>query len=234
MLRAQLIISLCLVGLVFPIWWLDDHSLKSNGRDWIALDIRGLFVRSYVAFLIVHILLSTVALYVFRGTSMWSIQLCSGVCAIALLGAGIFVYDRVQRSRSRSASHELQEQRKAHLHDIELKSWWYVPNEADPKEIHVELMVAAPGRFSGSANGFDGQQQRTVNAEGAFTYVFLRNGTGPVPNAGQLEFTFYLFRGPVGSSTPNDISKVFLHTPKMDDDGSYFYGTLPVNSQGVQ
>lgn len=226
MLRTHLLICSCLVMVILPIWWLDNHTLKSSGRDWISLDFRGLFVRSYVVFLLLHIALSTGAMRYFGGSHLLVIHLCSAVGAIALLGAGLFVYDRSQRSTAHYAKEERLEQRKAHLHDIELKKWWYVPDEAHPTEIHAEVVVATPGRFSGNMNGADGEEQRTVQAGEHLTCVFTLNEPGTVPSGG-IELTFFLFKGPVGTATPEDVAKVFLRAPVTDDDGSWFYGTLP-------
>lgn len=229
MLRTHLLICSCMLLLTLPIWWLDAHTLKSGGRDWIALDFRGLLVKSYLAFVLLHIGLSTIALRFFGGSHLAMIHVGSAVCAISLIGAGLFVYDRMQRTSDQRGSEARLEQRKTHAHEIELKSWSYVPDEAHATEIHVELVVTAPGRFSGNMDGADGEEQRMVQANEQLTFVFKL--TGPhAPAWSEIAFTFYLFKGPIGSATPADVAKVFMREPATADDGSYFYGTLPLNS----
>ncbi|MEO8590941.1 MAG: hypothetical protein ABI432_16305 [Flavobacteriales bacterium] len=231
--RTHLLICACLVILILPIWWWDNHTLKSSGRDWIALDFRGLFVKSYLVFLLLHIALSTAAMRYFAGSHPALIHLCSAVCAIALLAAGLFVYGRVQESTAQRATEELLEQRKAHLHDIELKSWRYVPDGAYPERIEVDLRVAVAGRFSGSMIGAEGEEQRTVKTGEQFTYAFKLNSPDTIPGT-EIEFTFFLFKGPVGTATPEDVAKVFKRTFTTDDDGSYFFGILPPYARTVQ
>lgn len=232
MLRTHVLICSCMLLLTLPIWWLDAHTLKSGGRDWIALDFRGLLVKSYLAFVLLHIGLSTIALRFFGGSHLAMIHVGSAVCAISLIGAGLFVYDRMQRTTDQRGSEARLEQRKTHAHEIELKSWSYVPDEAHATEIHVQLIIAAPGRFSGNMDGADGEEQRMVRANEHLTYVFKL--TGPhAPSSSGIAFTFYLLKGPIGSTTPDDVAKVFMRRPATEDDGSYFYGTLPLNSPNL-
>lgn len=214
--------------LTLPIWWLDAHTLKSGGRDWISLDFRGLLVKSYLAFVLLHIGLSTGALGVFGGSHLAMIHVGAAVCAIALLAAGLFVYDRIQRTTYQQGSEARLEQRKTHAHEIEVKNWSYVPDEEHTTAIHVELVVAAPGRLSGNMNGADGEEQRMVRANEHLTYVFKLTGQR-APPLSEIQFTFYLFKGPVGSATPDDVAKVFMREPDTEDDGAYSYGTLPLN-----
>lgn len=228
MLRTHLLICSCMLLLTLPIWWLDEHTLKSGGRDWISLDFRGLFVRSYLAFVLLHIGLSTCALRFFGGSHLVMIHVGSAVCAITLIGAGLFMYDRIQRTSDQRASEARLEQRKTHAHEIELKSWSYVPDEERATAIHLELVIAAPGRLSGNMTGADGEEQRTVRANEHLTFVFKLTGQH-VPALSEIAFTFYLFKGPIGSPTPGDVAKVFMRAPATEDDGSYFYAPLPVN-----
>lgn len=232
MLRTHLLICSCMLLLSLPIWWLDEHTLKSGGRDWIALDFRGLLVKSYLAFVLLHIGLSTCALRYFGGSHLAMIHVGSAVCVITLIGAGLFVYDRMQRTTAQQGSEARLEQRKTHAHEIELKSWSYVPDEEHATAIHVELVVTAPGRFSGNMTGADGEEQRMVRANEHLTYVFTLTGQR-APAWSEIAFTFYLFKGPVGSATPEDVSKVFIREPATEDDGFYFYGTLPLNTSPV-
>ena len=48
--------------------------------------------------------------------------------------------------------------------------------------------------------------------------------------ADDVRITLYLFKAPSGPDG-GDIAKVFMKSPKRDDDGEYFYGVLPPPSQ---
>jgi hypothetical protein len=128
---------------------------------------------------------------------------------------------------------------------IELKRWWYVPDESHPMEIRVDVVTHQPGRFAGNVTGeqtdssgsskviFEAangpETQRQVRSGEAFTYSFPLKFL----NAGQADdvnITLYLFKAPSGPAA-GDITKIFVKSPQRDDDGQYFYGVLPPPSQ---
>ena len=124
---------------------------------------------------------------------------------------------------------------------IELKKWWYFPDEIDPTEIRVSVVVRESGRFAGDARGeqtdssgsstavFESinqpESQRRVGSREAFTYVFPLK-TLQAAHANDVRITLYLFKARNGPST-GDIAKVFVKSPRQQDDGEYFYGVLP-------
>lgn len=113
-----------------------------------------------------------------------------------------------------------------------------MPDAKNPIEIHVDLKVAAPGRFAANVKGngvgedgknifsSDGEPQHLVKASEIIHYVFplTINNTG---HANSVEFTFFLFKHPVGESGPDDVSKVYKDSVDKNDDGTYFYEKLP-------
>jgi hypothetical protein len=137
------------------------------------------------------------------------------------------------------------ESRRALINVIELKQWWYFPDDSDPTEIRVSVVVHQSGRFAGNVTGeqtdpsgssttiFESangpESQRQVRGEEAFTYPFpLKVLTAG--RADSVRITLYLFKAPSGPAA-GDIAKVFMNSPQQDDDGAYFYGVLPAPSQ---
>jgi hypothetical protein len=49
-------------------------------------------------------------------------------------------------------------------------------------------------------------------------------------HADDVRITLYLFKASSGPAT-GDIAKVFMNSPKEEDDGEYFYGVLPPPSR---
>ena len=128
---------------------------------------------------------------------------------------------------------------------IELKEWWYFPDDSHPKEILVSVVVHQPGRFAGNVTGkqtdpsgdfttvFQStngpETQRQVGSGEAFTYAFPVEALTP-GRANDVRITLYLFKAASGPAA-GDIAKVFMKSPQHDDDGEYFYGVLPAPSQ---
>jgi hypothetical protein len=128
---------------------------------------------------------------------------------------------------------------------IELKEWSYFPDESHPTEIRVSVVVHQCGRFAGNVTGeqtdssgssatvFEStngsETQRQVRSGEAFSYAFpLKFLTAA--HADDVRITLYLFKAPSGPAA-GDIAKVFMNSPKQDDDGEYFYGVLPAPSR---
>jgi hypothetical protein len=124
---------------------------------------------------------------------------------------------------------------------IELKQWWYAPDESDPTEIRVGVVVHESGRFAGNATGertdpsgdfttiFQStngpESQRQVGSGDAFLYAFplevLTAG-----HANNVRITLYLFKASSGPAA-GDIAKVFINSPHQDDDGEYSTAASP-------
>src|SRR5436189_4256379 len=126
-------------------------------------------------------------------------------------------------------SHErptLMESRKPLINVIELKQWWYVPDESHPTEIRVSVVTHQPGRFAGNVTGeqtdslgssttiFESTNgpgsQRQARSGEAFTYAFpLKFLT--LGGADDVRITLYLFKAPSGPDG-GDITKVFMNS----------------------
>ena len=245
--RKHLIICLVLGLLAIPIYFLDRALLGGGGgSNWINLDFRGLLFWTYITLIAIQITLSSIAvLLIPKAGALW-IQLGSFVLAVVLLITGVAVYGKLRRASISNEYRALMESRKPLMNVIELKEWWYVPNENHPTEIRVNVVTHQPGRFAGyvtghqtdlsgdfttifqSTNGPEGQRQ--VRAGEAFTYdfplQFLTSG-----HANDVQITLYLFKAPPGGLAAGDISKTFMKSPRQDDDGQFFYGALQPPSQ---
>src|SRR6266850_2925875 len=239
--RKHLIICLVLGLLAIPIYFLDRALLGGGGGgNWITLDFRGLVFWSYIALVAVHVTLSSMAVLLFPKAGALRIHLGSMVLAVILLVTGVAVYGKVRRLAMSNEYQALMESRRPLMNVIELKDWWYVPDESHPTEIRVSVVVHQSGRFAGNVAGeqtdssassttiFEStngpESQRWVSSGQAFTYVFpLKVLT--TAHANDVRITLYLFKAPSGPA-PGDITKVFMRSPQRDDDGEYFYGIL--------
>ncbi len=106
------------------------------------------------------------------------------------------------------------------------------------RKFTLNLKSLSAGRFAALATGkedgengknifsSDGEAQHLVKAGEQIHYVFPLT----IINSGQaknIEFTFYLFKGPPGEPTDDDVVKIFKDSIVTNDDGSYFYETMP-------
>jgi hypothetical protein len=245
--RKHLLICVVLGLLAIPICFL-DHALlgpKAGGGNWIALDFRGLIFWTYITLLAIHVLLSSVGVLLFpKATALW-IHLGSMVLAVVLFITGVAVYGKLRRAAISNEYQTMMESRKPLMNVIELKEWWYVPDENHPTEIRVSVVTHQAGRFAGNVTGeqtdssgssrtiFEStngpESQRQVRSGEAFTYSFpLKFLTAG--DADDVRITLYLFKAASGPA-PGDIDKVFMKSPQRDDDGEYFYGVLPAPSE---
>ena len=230
-----------------PIYFLDRAFLGGRGGsgNWITLDFRGLIFWTYITLLAIHLTLSSIAVLFFPKARALRIHVGSIVISVILLAGGVVVYGKLRRLAISNQEQRLMESRRPLINVIELKQWWYVPNESDPTEIRVNVVVHQSGRFAGNVTGeqtdpsgssttiFEStngpESQRWVSSGQAFTYVFpLKVLT--TARADDVRITLYLFKAPSGPA-PGDITKVFMRSPQRDDDGEYFYGVLPPPSQ---
>jgi hypothetical protein len=193
----------------------------------------------------IHVIVSSIAVLLFPKSGALRIYLGSMVISGILLVTGVVVYGKLRRLAISNEYRALMESRKPLMNVIELKEWWYVPDEADPSEIRVSVVVHQSGRFAGNVSGeqtdssgsstavFEStnepESQRQVRGGEAFDYTFplkiLRPG-----RADNVRITLYLFKAPSGPAA-GDIEKVFMKSPQQEDDGQFFYGALPAPSQ---
>jgi hypothetical protein len=243
--RKHLIICLVLGLLAIPIYFLDRALLGPSGGNWITLDFRGLLFWSYVTLVAIDVILSSIAALLFPKAGALRIHLGSIVLAVVLLITGVAVYGKLRRVEMSNEYRKMMADRKPLMNVIELKRWWYVPDESHPTEIRVEVITHQPGRFAGNVTGeqtdssgssttiFEAangpETQRQVRSGEAFTYAFPLKFLN-VGRADDVRITLYLFKAPSGPAA-GDITKVFVKSPQRDDDGEYFYGVLPPPSQ---
>ena len=247
--RKHLIICLALGLLAIPVYFLDRALLGGgSGGNWITLDFRGLIFWTYITLVAIHVTVSSIAILIFPKSGALRIHLGSMVLSLVLLVTGVAVYGKLRRLAISNEYLALMESRKRLINVIELKEWSYFPDESHPTEIRVSVVVHQSGRFAGNVTGeqtdpsgssttiFEStngpESQRQVRSEKAFTYAFplkfLTKG-----RADDVRVTLYLFKAPSGPAT-GDIAKVFVNSPKQDDDGEYFYGVLPAPSQPTE
>lgn len=95
MLRSHIFICCILVLLAMPVFIVDNNTLKSEGRNWISLDLRGMFIWSYVGFIAVHITLSTVAVIYTQQFKLFKIHFFSAIISLAVFGIGLLLSDKI-------------------------------------------------------------------------------------------------------------------------------------------
>jgi len=243
--RKHLIICLVLGLLAIPVYFLDRALLGPSGGNWITLDFRGLIFWTYITLVAIHVTLSSVSMLLLPRAGTLRIHLGSMVLSVILLVTGVAIYGKVRRLAMSNEYRALMENRRPLMNAIELKEWWYFPDETHPTEIRVSVVVHQPGRFAGNVTGeqtdslgssttiFEStngpESQRQVRSSEAFTYPFPLKFLTPGP-ADDVRITLYLFKVPSGPDG-GDIAKVFMKSPQHDDDGEYFYGVLPPPSQ---
>jgi hypothetical protein len=244
--RKHLIICLFLGLLAVPIYFLDLALLAGGGgSNWITLDFRGLIFWTYITWLATDVALSSIAVLSLPKSRLLRIHFGSMVLSVILLATGFVAYGKLLRARASYNQRTFMESRRPLMNVIELKEWWYFPDEMYPTEIRVRVVVRESGRFAGNVTGtqrdpsdsltnvFEStngpESQRQITSEETFTYAFplkiLQAG-----HADDVRITLYLFKAPSGPAN-GDIAKVFIKSPQQDDDGEYFYGVLPTPSR---
>jgi hypothetical protein len=240
--RSHLTICLILGFLAIPVYFLDLAFAGNGGSgNWITLNFRGLIIGTYLAWLTIHVVLTTFATRQFPRSGAILIHVGTAIPSMILLVAGFFAYVKMDERAQANLSREIFQSRKPLLNVIELKEWWYFPDDINPTEIRVNVIVHAAGRFAGNVNGAemdasgslrsvfqstnDPSRQRRVGKNEAFTYVFPLEILH-AEQATDVNITLYLFEPQVEPAI-GEITKVFINSPRFDDDGQYFYGTLP-------
>lgn len=241
----HLIICLFLAVLAVPIYFADRAYFGPKGGNWISLDFRGLIFWTYITLLAIDVPLSSIAVLSFRRSGVFRIHAGAMVLSVVLLFGGLTGYDKLHRAAIANQYRALMESRKRLINVIELKDWWYLPDDIHPTEIRVNVVVHESGRFAGNVTGeqtdpsgssttvFQSanrpESQRQVGSGEAFTYVFPLEFLNAA-HADNVSITLYLFKAPSGPAA-GDITKVFITSPQQDDDGQYFYGVLPAPSR---
>src|SRR5215472_9234811 len=170
--RKHFIICLVLGLLAIPIYFLDRALFKPSGGNWITLDFRGLIFWTYITLLAIHILVSSVAVLLFpKAGALW-IHLGSMALSVVLLITGVVVYGKLHRLAISNEYRRMMESRRPLINVIELKKWWYVPDESQPTEIRVNVVTHQAGRFAGSVTG------EQTDSAGSSTTIF-QSANGP-------------------------------------------------------
>jgi len=151
--RKHLIICLVLGLLAIPIYFLDRSLLAPGGGNWIALDFRGGLFWSFIIFVGVEVALSSIAILLLPTAGALRIHLASMVLAMILFITGVAVYGKLRRVGMSNEYQTMMASRRPLLNVIELKEWWYVPDENRPTEIRVNVVTHQPGRFAGNVIG---------------------------------------------------------------------------------
>lgn len=240
MWKQHIGICIVLMLLAIPLYVADRYIFKGGGGGWISLNLTGLIIIPYIAFVAVQIAVSSLALFQFPTARMLSLHLLSAFISVGLLVVGFFVYSSYERARE-TADYEKRAETIRHLREtIQLREWWYEPNAEAPAEIHVRVKVSESGRFSGNAEGrakgyvgeliFNTQDtpQRHVEKGEEFLFAFpLRfSSEGKVDS---VSITFYLFKDETGS-VPEDVTIIFENNPSTDYDGQFIYKQIPART----
>jgi hypothetical protein len=196
----------------------------------------------------IEVAVSSIAVWLFPKAGALRIHLGSIVLSLILLVAGVVVYGKLRQAIISNQQQTLMERRRPLANVIELKEWWYFPDDIYPTEIRVNVVVHESGRFAGNVTGeqtdpsgsstnvFEStngpESQRQVGSGEAFTYAFPLKILHAA-HADDVRITLYLFKALSGPAA-GDIAKVFMNSPQQDDDGEYFYGVLPAPSRPLK
>src|SRR5436190_21929356 len=148
--RKHLIVCLFLGLLAVPIYFLDRAFLgpQSGGGNWITLDFRGLIFWTYITLIAIHIAVSSIAILLFPKSGTLRIHLGSIVTSVILLVTGVAGYGKLRRVAMSNEHRVLMARRKPLIDVIELKEWSYFPDESNPTEIRISVVVHQPGRVA--------------------------------------------------------------------------------------
>ena len=97
--RKHLIVCLFLGLLAIPVYFMDLAFTAVGGGNWITFDFRGLIFWTYVTFLGIEVVLSSIAVVSFPTFGLLRIHFCSMVFSAVLLVTGIVVYGKLLRAQ---------------------------------------------------------------------------------------------------------------------------------------
>jgi len=232
-------IGICALLVLFalPLYVADRILLKGGGGGWISLDLQGVIIIPYIAFVAVQIVVSSLALFQFPTARVLPLHLVSGIVSIGLLIVGFSIYSGYDRAKERADYDKRMGTVRQLREAIELREWWYEPNAEMPTEIHLRVKVSESGRFSGNADGRSGGNvgemvfntqdtaQRQVGKGEEFSFVFplhfLSKG-----RADSVSIALYLFKDQTGR-VPEDVTIIFEDNPSTDYDGHFIYKQIP-------
>src|SRR6187200_3772347 len=99
MWKQHIGICTALALIAIPLYIADRYLLKGGGGGWISLNLNGLIIIPYIAFVAVHIVVSSLALFQFPTSRALPLHLLSGVISIALLVVGFLTYSGYERAQ---------------------------------------------------------------------------------------------------------------------------------------
>ena len=236
MWQHHAIVLAVLAALAVPVYLLDHSLLRSRG-DIFLIDLSGLLLTSYVVWLAVHVVVSSLALYLLDTQKLYTLHGFAAVASAALALLGFVVVGHVDSAQSKARYEARRAVRGGLVDTITLEQWWYVPDPVKPEAIGAVVVVRHSGRFAASVAGrtaepdgrsvYHGEMrpQQQVEAGERIEYEFPLRYYGEEP-APEVEFSFMLFRDSAGSA-PEDVVKTYLSAPERADDGERFYAALP-------
>ena len=146
--HKHVIICLSLGLLTVPIYFLDLALLAGGGGgNWITLDFGGLIFWTYITLVAIEVVLSSIAVLSFPKSGALRIHVGSMLLSVILLAGGLVVYGKVRRAIISNQDRTLMESRRRLINVIELKEWWYFPDDINPTEVRVNVVVHESGRF---------------------------------------------------------------------------------------
>jgi len=89
--------------LAIPIYFVDQTSMRGGGGNWITLDFRGLIFWTYIVFLVIDVVSSSVAVLAFPKSGVLRIHFCSIVLSVIVLIAGFVLYGKLLRAEAVSS-----------------------------------------------------------------------------------------------------------------------------------
>jgi len=238
MWKQHIAICTTLALLAIPLYFADKYLLKGGGGGWISLNFNGLIIVPYIAFVAVHIAVSSLILFVSPNVRLLPLHLFSGIISIGLLVVGFLSYSARERARDAEnyAKREetIQQLRKA----VELREWWYAPSAEAPTEVHVRVKANESASFSADASGYaEGIRELIFNTNTQefpqhdagkgeeFTLVvplhFLKEG-----KAGSVSITLRLYKSD-HSTLPEDATIIFEDRPSSYYDGLFIHEQIP-------
>ena len=234
MWQHHLIILGVLLAFSLPVFLLDYFLLKPSG-DIFLINLQSMLITAYLAWLAVHIALSSGALWLLKTDRLYTLHGVSAFASAALLALGLHIVQRIDSARGR-AQHEARMAARERLFDaITLEKWWHEPAYGKPQSIGYVLVLRHSGRLAARVSGhstsgaqvYSGElrPQKQVAAGERIEHVFSLKHYSDDP-APDVRFTFYLFKDRNGSA-PEDILKEYAAIPGRTDDGRHFREVLP-------